>query len=36
MKLNDFLIESKQQLVQEKLPYSKTDLAPVMSEATID
>ena len=36
MKLNDFLIEAKQQIVQEKLPYSKTDLAPVMSEATID
>lgn len=36
MKLNDFLIEAKQQLVQEKLPYNKKDLDPVMSEATID
>lgn len=36
MKLTEFLTEAKQQLVQEKLPYAKTDLAPVMSEATID
>ena len=28
MKLTDFLTEGKQQLVQEKLPYNKSDLAP--------
>jgi len=36
MKLIEVLAESKQQLVLEKLPYGKKDLAPVMSEATID
>ena len=36
MKLVDFLTEAKQQLVQEKLPYGKSDLAPVMSEDTIN
>jgi Fe-Mn family superoxide dismutase len=36
VKLLEFLSESKQQLVQEKLPYGKSDLAPVMSEDTIN
>jgi Fe-Mn family superoxide dismutase len=36
MKLIEVLAESKQQLVLENLPYGKKDLAPVMSEATID
>ena len=36
MKLNDFLTEAKQKLVQEKLPYGKSDLDPVMSEDTIN
>lgn len=36
MKLTDFLTEDKQQLVQETLPYAKSDLAPVMSEDTIN
>lgn len=36
MKLTEFLTEGKQQLVQEKLPYGKNDLAPVMSEDTIN
>ena len=36
MKLNDFLTEAKQTLVQEKLPYAKTDLDPVMSESTLN
>lgn len=35
MKLTEFLTEGKQQLVQEQLPYSNGDLAPVMSEATL-
>ena len=36
MKLNDFLTEEKKVLVQEKLPYGKSDLDPVMSEDTIN
>ena len=36
MKLSEFLSEGKQQLVQENLPYGKSDLAPVMSEDTIN
>jgi len=36
VKLSEFLSEGKQQLVQENLPYGKSDLAPVMSEDTIN
>lgn len=36
MKINDFLAEEKKVLVQEKLPYGKKDLEPVMSEDTIN
>ena len=36
MKLHDFLTEEKKTLVQEKLPYGKSDLDPVMSEDTIN
>ena len=36
MKVNDFLTEAKQKLVQEKLPYKKNELDPVMSEDTIN
>lgn len=36
MRLEDLLVESKQELVLEKLPYGKKDLAPVMSESTLD
>ena len=35
MKVNDFLTEAKQKLVQEKLLYKKNELDPVMSEDTI-
>ncbi len=36
MKIHEFLIEERQILVQEKLPYAKTELAPVMSRDTLD
>ena len=36
MNLNDFLTEEKKVLVQERLPYGKSDLDPVMSEDTIN
>lgn len=36
MKLNELITESKKQLVLEKLPYSKSELSPVMSKETID
>jgi Fe-Mn family superoxide dismutase len=36
MKIIDFLTEAKKVLVQERLPYGKKDLDPVMSESTIN
>ena len=36
MKVKDLLLESKKQLVLEKLPYDKNKLNPVMSQDTID
>lgn len=36
MKIHEFLTENRKILVQEKLPYAKTALAPVMSKDTLD
>jgi Fe-Mn family superoxide dismutase len=36
MKLKEVLKESSKKLIQEKLPYDKGDLSPVMSEDTIN
>jgi Fe-Mn family superoxide dismutase len=36
MKVNDFLTEAREVLVQEKLPYARDALEPVMSEDSVD